>query len=304
MSSEQPFLFQGQFSNFPATNNPTSLQELHSLIQSHAINRVTHNAKSLITLYHGSMVYSAKMRALVWDIETRLAASGVSSSAIHPSLSSPLCPCGFIAPGVVYGDLTTLEHAVRLISHPAAWTVLHNQQLEEILGHPPPIARKKQLWDSLATSTSVTMRPTLILSLSRVIPIEARLAYVTLRHSAYAAPDVDCLGAMISRIISKMMTIELGPKYQTRVAKSLRHMAPTLEPFSLYVLRSCRKGLEWPVGQRPAIRAKLQASLTAFFEKHGDMALYSPSLWATWLLEQEESFLIAFYVKYLYDGFQ
>ena len=246
------------------------------------------------------------MRALVWEIETRLAASGVASSAIHPSLSSPLCPCGFIAPGVVYGDLTTLEHAVRLISHPAAWAILPNQQQFQGIDHgqqPPPTAPQK-MWDAMATSTSVTMRPTLILSLSRVIPIEARLAYVTLRHSAYSATDVDSLGAMVTRIIIKMMTTELGPKYQSRVAKSLRHMTPTLEPFSLYVLRSCRKGVESPLGKRPALRRKLQASLTLFFEEYGDMALYSPSLWASWLLEQEESLLIAFYVKYLYDGFQ
>ncbi len=149
------------------------------------------------------------------------------------------------------------------------------------------------------------MLPTLILSLSRVIPIQARLAYVTLRHSAYDAPGVDSLGAMITQIISQMMSYELGPKQIPRVAKSLKRIAPAeLDPFSLYVLRSVRKGVERPVGQRAALRARLAASLSAFFDKYGDDALYSSSLWATWLLEQEESHLISFYVKYLYDGFQ
>jgi hypothetical protein len=65
-------------------------------------------------------VYSSKMRALVFEIESRLSAANVATTAIHPSLSSPLCSSEFIAPGVVY-DLAALESAVRLISHPAAW---------------------------------------------------------------------------------------------------------------------------------------------------------------------------------------
>jgi hypothetical protein len=297
-------LFKLQVLNSPPPR-PTiqSPQEINSLVQSHALGRVAHSAKSLITLYNGSDVYSAKMRALVWEIESRLSIADVVPSAIHPSLASPLCSSGFIAPGVVYGDLTTLEHAVRLISHPAAWTATFPQELS--IQQQQAANLKKSLWDSVASSTSVTMLPTLILSLSRLIPVESRLAYVTLRHSAYSAPGVDSFADMISQIISQMMTYELDPTQITRVAKSLRHIsASTLEPFSLYILRCCRKGEERPIRQRSALRAELSHSLRIFFEMHGDDVLYSSSLWASWLLEKEESFLASFYVKYLYDGFQ
>lgn len=265
-------------------------------MQTRARARIRRSTRSLGALYCAGGLFASRMRALIWDIETRLVEAGVAPTAIHPSLSSPLCSSGFISPAVIYGDLASLAQAVRLASHPSAWTS------HAVTGANPGCSK---LWDMVAASASATMRPCLVLILSLVIPIEARLSYLTLRHSAYGAPKaISTLGGMVTNIVAKMMTHELGPKDQPRLAKTLRHVAPTLEPLSLYVLRMCRKGVEKVPGQRPVERAALEASLSAFFEEQGDIALYSPSAWVPWLLAQEESHLVALYVKYLYDGFQ
>ena len=272
------------------------MQDLHSLVQTRARARIRRSTRSLGALYRAGGLFASRMRALIWEIETRLVEAGVASTAIHPSLSSPLCASGFISPAVVYGDFASLAQAVRLASHPSAWTTV---------GATAASRGGIKLWDMVADSASATMRPCLVLILSLIIPIEARLSYLTLRHSAYGAPKlIDSLGGMVSQILAKMMTHELGPKDQPRLAKTLRHVAPTLEPLSLYVLRMSRRGVERGLRERLTERGALEASLTTFFEEHGDSALYSPSAWVPWLLAQEESHIVALYVKYLYDGFQ
>lgn len=47
------------------------------------------------------------------------------------------------------------------------------------------------------------MKPCLVLMLAAIIPVEARLSYITLRHAAYADAEkgVGTLGHMVSKIL-------------------------------------------------------------------------------------------------------
>jgi hypothetical protein len=50
-------------------------------------------------------------------------------------------------------------------------------------------------------AASLVMEPCLVLMLSTLIPVEARLCYVTLHHAAYADKGVANLGQMASKIL-------------------------------------------------------------------------------------------------------
>lgn len=261
---------------------------MHSVLKLHAHTSLKRGIKALYALRQDSAALHSRIRAFVWDLEHRLSLAGVPQCAVHPALQSPLCVKGFIAPSAFYGELSSLHQAVRSLTHPSAWSSTH-----------------PGLWDAVATSAGHTMKATLVLVLSTLLPLEARLSYLALRHSAYASPTVSTLGDMIVRIVGGMMTSrELGRQHQPRVAKALRQAGPTLEPYSLYILRSCCRSRERTLGQAAAERTCLEHSLATFFAQAGDGVLYSSESWAVWLMEQEESHLVALYIKYLQDGFQ
>ncbi len=50
-------------------------------------------------------------------------------------------------------------------------------------------------------AASLSMKPCRVLILSTIIPVEARLSYVTLRHTAYADTGVATLGRMVTNIM-------------------------------------------------------------------------------------------------------
>lgn len=51
------------------------------------------------------------------------------------------------------------------------------------------------------------MRPQLVLLLSCLLPVEARMSYLALRHEAYshAAPGVCDLGGLVKSVLLRMM---------------------------------------------------------------------------------------------------
>ena len=92
--------------------------------------------------------------------------------AVHPELSSPLRKgSASHHQAALYAGLVTLGQVLRTASHPASWA------------EPPG-----SVWDALAASAGLDMRPQLVLLLSSLLPVEARLSYLALRHAAYAGP--------------------------------------------------------------------------------------------------------------------
>ena len=59
------------------------------------------------------------------------------------------------------------------------------------------------------------------------------------------------------------------------------------------------------VPQRAQCKAALASSLEALLLRAwGGAALRGPGPWLAWALEQDERLLVAFYIQYLYHGFQ
>lgn len=126
-------------------------------------------------------VCASRVRGLALDAETRLLQLGVPMLAVHPELSSPLRE-GEASHHALYAGLTSLHSVLRAATHPTAWA-------EQAGG----------VWDALAASARITMRPQLVLLLSAVLPVEARLSYLGLRHAAYAAPGAP--GAALAALL-------------------------------------------------------------------------------------------------------
>ncbi|KAL4451492.1 hypothetical protein ABPG75_007154 [Micractinium tetrahymenae] len=134
-------------------------------------------------------VCAARVRGLALDAEARLLQLGVPMNAVHPELSSPLKEGGALH-HALYAGLFTLNQVLRAATHPAAWA----EQPENV-------------WDALAASAGISMRPQLVLLLSCLLPVEARLSYLALRHEAYshAAPGVCDLGGLVKSVLLRMM---------------------------------------------------------------------------------------------------
>lgn len=98
---------------------------------------------------------------------------------MHPELSSPLRE-GQASHHALYADLSSLHTVLRAASHPATWA-------EQGAGA-AAAGEGRSVWDAVAASAGLAMRPQLVLMLSALLPVEARLAYLGLRHAAYAGP--------------------------------------------------------------------------------------------------------------------
>lgn len=191
------------------------------------------------------------------------------------------------------------------------------------------------------------MRPQLVLVLSTVLPVEARLSYLGLRHAAYTAPGgwvtgagaqrgryagtrqplchANChspplpsccvglcdLGGLVKAVLLRMLCAPYGPQHLRRVAKQLKHAAPGVSPFSLWLLRRCAAGSGTPgltLAQEQAARAEVEAalgaSIDALFEAQQEQVLYSSAAWLSWLHGLPTRHLVSLYLKYLLDAFQ
>ena len=97
-----------------------------------------------------------------------------AAAAVHPELSSPLNKEGEATPTAhFYAGHFSLGQVLRAATHPAAWA-------------PQPAG----LWDAVAESAGICMRPQLVLAAAALLPVEARGCYLALRHSAYSSPGV------------------------------------------------------------------------------------------------------------------
>ena len=85
---------------------------------------------------------------------------------------------------------------LRAASHPATWAEPAAAAAGPAVGEAVAAVEagagaagsSGSLWDALAGSAGLCMRPQLVLMLSALLPVEARLAYLGLRHAAYAGP--------------------------------------------------------------------------------------------------------------------
>lgn len=115
--------------------------------------------------------------------------------AVHPELSSPLRE-GQASHHALYADLSSLHTVLRAASHPATWAEpaaaaggpADGEALAAVEAGAGAAGSSGSLWDALAGSAGLCMRPQLVLMLSALLPVEARLAYLGLRHAAYAGP--------------------------------------------------------------------------------------------------------------------
>lgn len=213
---------------------------------------------------------------------------------MHPELTAPLREGG--APHhALYAGLASLHAVLRSASHPAAWA-----------------PRAEGVWDALAASAGLSMRAQLVLVLAALLPVEARFAYLGLRHGAYAGPAVCDLGGLLKAVLTRMALQPYGgPADVRRAAKALKAAAPGASPFSLWLLRRCAGG-SGPAGltlaqaqaARVAGEAALAASLDALFEAQQEQVLYSSAAWVAWLHGLPTPQLVGLYLKYLCDGLQ
>ena len=143
-------------------------------------------------------------------------------------------------------------------------------------------------------------------------------------------PGVESLGDLVRTILLRMMlppasapaalpasAPQLASR-RLRLAKQLRQVAPhrpgAPSPYSLWLLRQC--GAPGPHAAQlhllplaaqqqlhAAAAAALSASLDRLFALRGEV-LYSSAPWVPWLCSLPTTYLVAFHIKYLNDGFQ
>eukprot|EP00887_Chlorella_sp_A99_P001766 scaffold19.g1766.t1 len=180
------------------------------------------------------------------------------------------------------------QSAIRMATNPAAWA-----------------PQQAGLWDAVAASAcSLLNKAQLALTVATLLPTEARLSYLALRHSAYQSKEGQTLGCMVKQILLKMCLREYSAKDVGKLAKHLRQVAPSLTPLSLWLLRRARGGRERTLAQRGAARAALAASLEELMAARGTSLLYARETWIGWLLGLDTYLLSSFYFTYLLHGFQ
>lgn len=103
-------------------------------------------------------------------------------AAVARCCSLPTAPHRWLLPRA---ELVATAQAVRMATHPAAWA---------------PVAAG--LWDAVATaSCGPAMRAQLVLTLGTLLPTEARLSYLALRHAAYAdGKETATLGGLVKKV--------------------------------------------------------------------------------------------------------
>lgn len=102
----------------------------------------------------------------------------------------------------------------------------------------------------------------------------------------------------------KMCLREYSAKDVPKLARQLRHTAPTLSPLSLWLLRRAHAGRERTLAQASLVRAELAASLEQLFATQGTRLLYQREAWVRWLLALDVQMLAALYFTFLLHGFQ
>ncbi|KAI3437572.1 hypothetical protein D9Q98_000025 [Chlorella vulgaris] len=271
------------------TRSPT----IHAVARERATHHISTAACTLRSMRAAFQLCEARVRGLALDAEARLLQLGVPMNAVHPELGSPLRQGGG-SHHANYAALVSLGQALRAATHPACWA-------------PAPA----NLWDVVAASAGFCMRPQLVLLLSILLPVEARLCYLGLRHTAYSGPGVHDLGGLIKSVLLRMMMHPVGPHSTLRLTKQLKQVAPRLSPFSLWLLRQCAAvpgSGALSLAQQQARRVQQQAALAAqidrLFGAQQEQVLYSSAAWTALLQGLPTRHLVAFYVKYLADSFQ
>ncbi|PRW20881.1 hypothetical protein C2E21_8558 [Chlorella sorokiniana] len=271
----------------------TKSEAIRGVAQERARRHLSAAAGELRAMRGAFELCAARVRGVALDAEMRLLQLGVPMLTVHPELSSPLRE-GEASHHALYAGLTSLNTVLRAATHPAAWA-----------------EQPASIWDALATSAGISMRPQLVLMLSALLPVEARLSYLGLRHAAYAAPGVCDLGGLVKSVLLRMMLQPYGPQDLRRLTKQLKQVAPRMSPFSFWLLRQCAAGsgtASLTLAQQQAARAgaekELGARIDRLFAEAQEQVLYSPRPWIEWLHRLPTTHLVAFYMKYLCDAFQ